>query len=54
MKGHVYMKSSKVKNIDKYSKKELTIRIWDKKSTQKEYIHNMVSQTDENIEYNSM
>ena len=31
MKGHVYMKASKVKNIDKYAKKELTIRIWDKK-----------------------
>ena len=57
MKRQVFMKSSKVKILDKQTKKEPTIRFWyetKKSSTQKEYIHNMVSQTADNIEYNSM
>ena len=52
MIGQLYIQASKVKNIDKQTKKEPIIRFWyetNKISTQKEYIHNMVSHTDEEI-----
>ena len=56
IKGHIYMQASKVKNwqIDqKWTNNK--ILVWNKqKSTQKEYIHNMVSQTSDNIEYNTI
>ena len=57
MKVQLYMQDYKVKNIDKHTKKETTIRFGDKtdkKSARKEYIHSMVSQIDWTIEYTSM
>ena len=50
------MQSSKVKKICKHTKKEQGINFWDnknKKSTQKQYIHNKISQKNENTEYTS-
>ena len=44
MKVQVYIQASKVKNIDKQTKNEPTIRFWEetnKISIQKDYIHNM-------------
>ena len=57
MKGKVYLPVFKVKRIEKNTKQEPTLRFWDetdKRSTQKEYIHNVVSQKSEKIEYTSM
>ena len=51
-KLQVYMQSPKVKKIDKQTKSEPTIRFLsetNKNSALKEYIHNMVSHTDEKI-----
>ena len=45
MKGQIYMKGSKVKNIDEHTKEEPTIRFWDKinkNNIQKDYLHNML------------
>ena len=46
------MQASKAKEIDKQTKKEPKIIFWDKtgkKTTRREYIHKIVSQTAENI-----
>ena len=52
IKVQIYIQTPKVKNTDKQAKKEPAIKFWDetiKNRTQKGYIHNMVSQTDEKI-----
>ena len=56
MKGQIYMKSYKVKNIDKHTKKEPK-KIWhetNENRTHREYIHKMISQTSDKIEYTSL
>ena len=51
------MQTYKMKEIYKHTKEEPIIRFWEetnKRITQKQFIHSMVSQTAEKIEYNSM
>ena len=52
MKVQVYMQASEVKKIYKNTKKEF-LHETNKNSTQKDYIHNIFSQTAEKIGYTS-